>query len=240
MRLTVIASGSKGNAYVLEHSGGLLLLDAGLPYRQIVEALGDAYSQLRAVLVTHEHKDHSKSAAEFARRGVPVLMSKGTADAIGVAQYRMMIDGGWHQLPGATVQAFAAQHDAAEPLGFVVYDRATMERLAYVTDTYYLRYRLPRINYWVIECNYCDDLVDNDSPVDKRRLQSHMGLARLKDLFAGNDLTMAHNIVLVHLSDAKADEWQMVQEITHATGVNTIAAIAGAVIPLGGCNAIIK
>lgn len=232
MRLTVIASGSSANAYVLEYSGGLLLLDAGLPYRQLVEALGTAYCRLRAVLITHEHKDHSKAAAEFARRGVPVVMSKGTADAIVISRFCRMGDGSAARFPGVTIQAFSAQHDAAEPLGFVVYDRETMERLVYATDTYYLRYRLPGVHYWLIECNYCDDLIDPGDPVDRRRLESHMGLDRLKAMFAANDLSKARKIILVHLSDAKADEWRMVQEIAHATGIDTVAAAAGAVIPL--------
>lgn len=232
MRLKVIASGSGGNAYMLEYSGGVLLLDAGLPYRQLVEALGTAYGSLRAVLITHEHKDHSKAAAEFARRGVPVVMSKGTADAIGARWYCRLTDREWMRFQGVTVHAVAAQHDAAEPLGFTVTDHATKERLVYATDTYYLRYQIPFTNYWLIECNYCDDLIDPGEPVDRRRLESHMGLGRLKAMLAANDMAKARKIILVHLSDAKADEWRMVQDVAHTTGVDTVAAAAGMTINL--------
>lgn len=224
MKLTVFASGSRGNAYLLETPDGAVLLDAGLPYRQLV------IGGLLAVLVTHEHKDHSKAAAEFARRGVPVVTSKGTAEAIGLTQYKRLADGEWARFGAVTAQAFAAQHDAAEPLGFVV--TVGGKRLVYATDTYYLKYRIPGVNYWVIECNFCEDLIDEGDALDRRRQRSHMGLERLKTLFAANDLTAAEWILLVHLSDAKSDEWRMVQEIAHATGVETVAARKGLTI----CN----
>ena len=234
MRLKVIGSSSAGNAYVLTLDGGKsLLLDAGVPYRQIVKAVGADWPRLQAALITHEHGDHTAAVADLIDRGMTIYTSAGTA---GVLCNRLPNRWGIvpvkHQVPfwttaGATVTPFNVQHDAAEPLGFIIDDAMARERLVYATDTYYLRYKLRGVHYWLIECNFCDDLVVGDDAVDHRRIQSHMSLDRLKAMFRANDLTQARKIVLIHLSDAKADEKRMVREIAELTGVDTVAAHAG-------------
>lgn len=239
MRLKVIGSSSAGNAYVLTLDGGKsLLLDAGVPYRKIVKAVGADWPRLQAALITHEHGDHVSAVPDLIDRGVMVYASAGTA---GVLCNRLPNRWGIvpvkHQVPfwttaGATVTPFNVRHDAAEPLGFVIDDADARERLVYATDTYYLRYKLPGVHYWLIEANFCDDAVSPDDPVDQRRIQSHMSLDRLKAMFRANDLTQARKIVLIHLSDAKADEKRMVREIAEFTGVDTVAAHAGDEIKL--------
>lgn len=239
MRLKVIGSSSAGNAYVLTLDGGKsLLLDAGVPYRQIVKAVGLDWPRLQAALITHEHGDHTAAVADLIDRGMTTYTSAGTA---GVLCNRLPNRWGIvpvkHQVPfwttaGATVTPFNVQHDAAEPLGFIIDDAMARERLVYATDTYYIRYRLPGVHYFLVECNFCDDLATSDDPVDVRRFKSHMSLDRLKAMLAANDLTQARKIVLIHLSDAKADEKRMVREIAELTGVETVAAHAGDEIKL--------
>jgi len=234
MRLRVIGTGSSGNAYLLTlDSGKSLLLDAGVPYRQILKAVGTDWPKLQAALITHEHGDHTAAVADLIDRGMTTYTSAGTA---GVLCNRLPNRWGIvpvkHQVPfwttaGATVTPFNVQHDAAEPLGFVIDDADARERLVYATDTYYLRYKLRGVHYWLVECNFCDDLATSDDAVDKRRYRSHMSLDRLKAMFRANDLTQARKIVLIHLSDAKADEKRMVREIAELTGVETVAAHAG-------------
>lgn len=239
MRLRVIGTGSSGNAYILTlDSGRSLLLDAGMPYRQILKTVGADWPHLQAALITHEHNDHAAAVGDLTARGMTIYASAGTA---GILCNRIKTH--WGIVPvqhnqaflaaGATVVPFTVQHDAEEPLGFTVTDSATGERLVYATDTYYLRYKVPGVHYWVIECNYCEDaLTETDPAIRRRLLQSHMSLERLKRLLAANDLTQARKIVLVHLSDARSDEARMVREITELTGVETVAARAGMDIKL--------
>ena len=239
MRLKVIGSSSAGNAYVLTLDGGKsLLLDAGVPYRQIAKAVGADWSNLRAALITHEHGDHTAAVADLIARGMTIYASAGTAGVLcNRLTNRFGIVPVKHQLPfwttaGATVTPFNVQHDAAEPLGFIIDDAMARERLVYATDTYYLRYKLRGVHYWLVECNFCDDLVVGDDAVDHRRIQSHMSLSRLKTLLRANDLSVCRKIVLIHLSDAKSDEARMVREIAELTGVDTVAAHAGDEIKL--------
>lgn len=234
MRLRVISTGSKGNAYLLTmDSGASLLLDAGVNYRTILKSVGADWPKLRAALITHEHGDHCAAVGDLTARGMTIYASAGTAGAM-----CNRIADKWGIVPvkhgqpfytsGATVTPFNVQHDAAEPLGFVVQDCDTGERLAYATDTYYLRYKLPGIHYWLIECNYCDDVLTETDPAIRRRLmQSHMSLDRLKKMLAANDLTQCRKIVLCHLSDARSDEARMVREISEQAGIPTFAARDG-------------
>lgn len=234
MQLKVIGTGSAGNAYLLTMTGGKsILLDAGVSYRRILGAVGTAWAKLQGVLVSHEHGDHCAAVGDLTARGMTIYASAGTAGAL-----CNRIADKWGIVPvkhgqpfytsGATVTPFNVQHDAAEPLGFVVQDCDTGERLAYATDTYYLRYKLPGIHYFAIECNYCDDaLTETDPAIRRRLLESHMSLERLKKLLAANDLTQCRQIVLVHLSDARSDEARMVREINEQTGIPTFAARDG-------------
>ena len=235
MRLKVIATGSRGNCYLLTAGEGAsavsLLLDAGVRYDELIRET-DALQGVCGALVTHEHQDHVHCAAKLARLGVPVYMSRGTAAAAGIGSFRAAEDKHQLRIGPFTVLPFRTEHDAAEPLGFLI--RADGTTLLYATDTYYVRYRFPGVNWWLIECNYVDELVENMENVKlrKRLLKSHMGLKRLKELFGANDLRDTRGVVLCHLSDERSDEVRMVREIREAAGAPVLAATAGMEVEL--------
>ena len=67
----------------------------------------------------------------------------------------------------------------------------------------------------------------------KRLLRSHMSLRRLNDALRANDLSKTRSIVLIHLSDHRSDEEEMVRSVQVTTGIeNVCAAAAGMTIPL--------
>src|SRR5438874_2475101 len=77
LRFTVLASGSGGNASLVESDGFGVLIDAGLGPRQLAARFGAAglsWSAVQAVVLTHTHTDHWKdlSLAHLARLGVPL------------------------------------------------------------------------------------------------------------------------------------------------------------------------
>lgn len=230
MRLKVIATGSRGNCYLLTAGDASLeaslLLDAGVRYSELIRET-DGLQGVCGALVTHEHQDHVRCAAKLARLGVPVYMSYGTAAAAGIGGFGAAEDKRQLRIGPFTVLPFRTEHDAAEPLGFLI--RADGTTLLYATDTYYVRYRFPGVNWWLIECNYVDDLVENMENVKlrERLLKSHMGLKRLKELFRANDLRDTQGVILCHLSDERSDEARMVREIGEETGAPVLAASAG-------------
>jgi phosphoribosyl 1,2-cyclic phosphodiesterase len=71
MRMTVLASGSKGNSTVISSSRTRVLVDAGLSCRELLKRMsiaGEDPAQLNAILVTHEHQDHIAGLSVLARR----------------------------------------------------------------------------------------------------------------------------------------------------------------------------
>lgn len=82
VRMTVLASGSKGNSTIVASSTTRILVDAGLSCREILrrmKAAGEDPAALDAILITHEHQDHVQGLAVTARRlGIPVYLTEPT------------------------------------------------------------------------------------------------------------------------------------------------------------------
>jgi phosphoribosyl 1,2-cyclic phosphodiesterase len=82
VRMTVLASGSKGNSTIVATSRTRILIDAGLSCRELrkrLQAAGEDPGSLDAILVTHEHQDHVQGLSVTARKfGVPVFFTEAT------------------------------------------------------------------------------------------------------------------------------------------------------------------
>ncbi len=82
MRMTVLASGSKGNSTVIASSRTRVLVDAGLSCRELLKRMRDANedpAELDAILITHEHQDHVTGLSVLARRlNIPVFFTEPT------------------------------------------------------------------------------------------------------------------------------------------------------------------
>lgn len=247
MKIKVVGSGSSGNCYLVEDEDNILILDAGIPVKKIVSAI-DLGKNVSAVLVTHEHMDHAKSMIQLSDRGIRVFASAGTWEAVAgidnprtwtqrtcVAKKRFKVD-------GFIIIPFDVQHDAEEPYGYYIISDRTNETIVYATDTYYLKYTFPAVNYWLIECNYAVDLVNDqfsggEIGIDLRNrlMKSHMSLERLKDVLRANDLSETRALILCHLSDQRSDQDRMIKEINELCGVDTYVADAGAEFTLSLC-----
>ncbi len=128
LRVTSLASGSSGNALLVQAESAALLIDCGLPQRAIERHLrhaGLSPANLAAILLTHEHGDHALSAGPLARRhGVPLVANGPTADALGPAlegaALHELAVGGALALGPFDVRSFPVPHDAAAPVGYAI------------------------------------------------------------------------------------------------------------------------
>jgi phosphoribosyl 1,2-cyclic phosphodiesterase len=245
MKLKVLASSSKGNCYILQSPTGSLLLETGLPWKQIQKGLDFDLSGIVACLVTHGHGDHIKSARDVLRAGIDVWLSEGAMHNMPEGKssdYRLpyLTESG-HQfnVGDFTILAFATEHDVLDSLGFFIQYRPTGERLLFATDTFYLRNKFAGMNYVCIECNYCKDILDRniesgliDEGMKRRLLESHMSLDHCKDFLKANDLGQCREIILLHLSEGNSNAARMVREINELTGINTVVAVPGLEVEL--------
>ena len=238
MKLQVIGTGSKGNSYALHAGEEILLLDAGLPYKEILKALSYDTSKVIGCLVTHEHQDHSKACKDILKAGIGCYMSNGTQEALQIENWDCISVEGkkTFKIGSFDVMPFSTEHDAAEPFGFFIRNNVTCEKLVYMTDTYYSKYTFDNVDYWIVECNYIDELMQSDTETPKalknRLLESHMSLNRLVDMFKANNTKLASKIVLVHLSESRSDEKFMCHTIASVTNTPCMAASNGIMIEL--------
>lgn len=221
-----LASSSAGNAYRITDGVTPLLLEAGLPYRDIQRALVFRMSQVSCCLISHEHLDHAKAAKDIMKAGVPVYTSQGTAGALNLSGHRLNLIEAHQQFTIGTwsILPFDIEHDAAEPLGFILANTAG-DKLVFLTDTYYCRYRFAGLTHIMVEANYSIDIVNRRvaagdlHPAQKRRLlRSHFGLEHVKDFIKANDISRLQEIWLLHLSDGNSDADRFKQEIQSITG----------------------
>lgn len=241
MKLTVLGSSSSGNSYLLTASNGeTLVIEAGVRFDKVKRALGFDLSKVVGCVVTHEHGDHARYAADFARAYIPVRMSRGTLMAKGLDSGKAVCavePFKAFRLGEFDIMPFPVEHDAAEPFGYLIRHQECGNVL-FATDTYYLRYRFPRLSNILIECNYSQDILgDNyrDGRIDRQRyvrtVKSHMSYETCRETLLANDLSRVNNIVLIHLSRDNGDGRQFAQGIAIATGKLVTAARPGLTIP---------
>ncbi|MBC1722284.1 MBL fold metallo-hydrolase [Listeria seeligeri] len=227
MKIKTIASGSKGNAYVISNGRSKLLIECGINFDLIRKALDFDLSVVAGCLISHEHGDHTAGVKKMLRTSnIKIYASEGTFSALNIPASRQFIlkekntqnVGEWIVLP------FRTEHDAKEPLGFMIQHQN--ERLLFITDSYYVRYKFKNINWLMIECNYSTDILEQNvaerviHPVQKKRvLQSHFSLENVKDFLKANDLSHLREIHLMHISDSNGDPERFKREIQAMTGV---------------------
>lgn len=241
MQIQVIGSSSSGNCYILKTATGSLMLECGVNFQKIKKALGFDLRDVKACIITHEHKDHSKAVSDVMAAGIDVWMSNGTADALDLKGYRLnrIQKDGFHLIGDFTIIPFDTQHDCREPLGFLIIYRPTGETLLFATDTYYIRYKFPGINYILIECNYIPDILKANVEygiVDEfrknRLLTSHFSLDNVLEFIKANDMSKVKKIILMHLSDQNSDAVRMIKEIQYQSQRPTLVAEPGMIIDL--------
>ena len=126
------------------------------------------------------------------------------------------------------------QHDAIEPLGFLIQYKPTGEKLLYATDTYYIKYKFNKLNYLLLECNYNQEIAKENvknGVINKTRytrlLESHFSLDNVLKFLASNDLRYVKNIILCHLSDTNSNQMIMQNRVYEQTKIKTTIARPG-------------
>lgn len=234
MELQVLGTGSSGNCYALHDGNQIILLDAGIPAKHIMRGINHRIGDVVCCLITHEHQDHCKAVRDLHRLGVPLYGTRGTREALpgsGIDDSKSM-----HQrrIGNFDIMDFPVIHDTKEPCGWLVGNARTGERLLYATDTSGLMFTFPRINYWLIECNYMDSMMDDDTPavMRERLAKSHMSLAKLCEVFAANNLSECKQIILCHWSRQRLDPKEAVDWVRSVTRKPVEVAREGACISL--------
>lgn len=239
MEIDVLGTGSSGNCYKVKIGRATLLLECGLPYKLIQRKLNFKVSEIDACLLTHEHQDHAKAVKELMRAGIDCYMTKGTVEALGLSGHRLKTFRPFEKaryysevIEGLIVLPFEAVHDVAEPVSYYIrtyskYDEK--ESLVFVTDTAYMKYKIPACDVLMIECNYVKSVLDKQVEEEKinislrnRIVKNHLSLESLVEALKVANLSKCKKIYLMHLSDSNSDEKLIKRTIQELTGVEVV------------------
>lgn len=227
MVITAYASGSTGNLYKIDNGRTQVLIECGVAYKKIQQYLHYKIHDINGILVSHEHKDHAKAVKDLLHIGKDIYTSAGTAESLNAnnePSLHIVESKKPFQIGSFVITPFDTQHDAAEPLGFIIAD--DKDKLLFATDTYYLKYRFTGLTQIMIECNHSYKIIDQNvsegflnKVLASRLVKSHFSLENVKKWLTENDLSQVEEIWLLHLSNLNSDADVFKKEIAAMTGL---------------------
>jgi ribonuclease BN (tRNA processing enzyme) len=225
MKLIVINSNSKGNAYILESGSEILLLESGVRLREVTSKL-NPQKNVVGLCASHVHADHGKYINQYLNRfGCESVTSENA------------ISGKTYPLGEFCVTPFEVYHDV-KCFGFLVHHKE-MGTLLFATDTYSLPFTFKGIDHWLIEANYADDILEDNltsGRIDKKQhdriIISHFSLDNCIKALQESHAERAKNVVLLHLSARNSDKQMFRDRVAGALGCPTYVAQKGLEIRL--------
>ncbi len=214
MQIASIGSGSKGNATLLRSADSCLLVDCGFSLAQFekrIQRLQLDPANINAILVTHEHSDHAAGVCRLAENyRIPLYMTVGTANALKLADYRVINGGQLLQFGDLAVQVVTVPHDAAEPVQFVFTDQQTGRRFGVLTDSGHISPHMLQmydgLHGLLLEFNYDKDMLAQGSypPMLKQRIagrHGHLSNEQSLQLLQRIDISALDCLIAAHISE---------------------------------------
>ena len=219
LKFCSLYSGSSGNSSLVQSKNINILIDAGVSGKKIVDALASiniAIENISAILVTHEHSDHTQSIATLSKKyNIPVYANKKTWEAmqdkkekISKENIKYFNNNKSFSLDDLNIFPFDIPHDAADPCGFSISDNYSKISIAteigHMTNN--ILDNIKNSNFLLLEANYEPDVLKCSSyPFHlKERIASPIG--HLSNIEAGKTINYlsnfgVKNIMLGHLSN---------------------------------------
>lgn len=219
--IKVLASGSKGNCYLIDNGETKLLLDAGIPFNQIQIGCDFRVSDISGCLVSHRHGDHAKAIKDLLKRGINVYGPKDLQNINPqISVLKPLIK---YNIGSFMIVPFELTHDV-ECYGYQI-NSIGKQKLVYITDTAYVRYTFSELTHVMIEANYDTEIIrkntlnmDINGNLASRIIQSHMDIKTVEEFLDANDLSKLQQIYLLHLSDSNSNADEFKDRIQKKTG----------------------
>ena len=231
MQIEVLASSSLGNAYIVSDGVTSILLDAGIPYKELQVKSDFKINGVAACILTHLHQDHSRAVKDLLKYAIDVYALPETLSALNVSEHHRT-----HRvepLKPFTVYTFEimaiTMHHDCPCVGYMVYSNVTNERLFFATDTYKITVNPQSIDYLILEINYQKEIVNNlvnegimESSIRARLLFSHFELSKALNWLKRIDKSRLKRIYVAHLSNGHSNAEEIKRAVIAETGVPTV------------------
>jgi phosphoribosyl 1,2-cyclic phosphodiesterase len=234
--VTALGSGSSGNSFVIHSAGGNILIDAGFSRKELIRRMKEVNVEpesIRAVLLSHEHDDHVKGCRVFCDQfQIPLCASFETLkylqrkDTEGKGKFlrlpkniRQFQPGSKFEICGMTILPFTVQHDAIDPVGFVISGKNTS--IGFASDlgavNALAKIRLSGCDILILESNYDLDMLrrsDRQIHLKKRIAGPHGHLNNLDAVAALDELLTERTkvLMLVHAS-SECNDYSLVRSL---------------------------
>ena len=231
-------SSSEGNAYILKCDNEALLVELGVPFREIRRALNNDISMVKAALVTHVHSDHSEYIPQAQQKGISVYSCQEVADKYKRVNVIKVGQEEKERFGGFFVQPVHVPHNV-ECYSFLI-THEEFGRLWFITDCREFtltRKHAPNVNHIFIECNYAESvIIDRMCETNKgndSRSEHHMELSKTIKALKNNYSPDLMTVGLLHLSNGNSDENMFRQRVVDELGFHNIVVMdKGVSIPL--------
>lgn len=225
MQLHCIATGSTGNCYTLtSNSGETLILDCGIPIKEIKKGLNWNIRNVVGCIVSHAHSDHSKSVKDFEAMGIPVFAPYISLEPMVIGmEFKIQafdlttVDGRWTHTN--------ADGSECPCYGFLI-THPEMGKMLYITDTELIKWRFKDINHILLGVNYDKDLIDRDNTGKANHVfRGHLPIDTACDFVKANYSDNLQNVIMCHLSSENADSDSFIEKMKKvACGANVDVA----------------
>ena len=228
MDIKILASGSSGNAYRISDGKTSLLLDAGIPFKEIQKGCDFRTGNISGCLVTHRHGDHAKAIPKMLQRGMHVYSNDDVAALHkGVRAMKPLLEYG---IGTFSVLPFEVEHDVP-CYGYQVESQTTGEKLVYITDSAYVKYTFRGLTHIMVEANYAQEIIVDNAKNERipvylaeRVIKTHMSIETMLGLLRANDMSAVRQIYLLHLSDGNSDAEAFKRRVQQETGAEVYIA----------------
>jgi phosphoribosyl 1,2-cyclic phosphodiesterase len=126
---------------------------------------------------------------------------------------------------------FELNHDIPGCMGFILISKETGKKAAYITDSFYTKYKIPGLNYLLIECNNDPEILNQNiengtipASLGNRLMQSHFSIDDVLEFLKVNDLSCMEAIYLIHISEGNGDAKGFQRRVMEQTGIATYIA----------------
>ena len=194
MKLHVLGTGSKGNCYLLENSSEALVIETGIPFKEVKKALGFDTRKIVGVIQTHSHKDHSRYENEYLAAGIPVCRPY-------LNEQTMLRKARFGRFD---IFSFECVHDVP-CVGYVIV-HPDLGKMVYATDTEYVKYVFGDPAVMLIEANYDRNIIPDGAPNREHVMTGHMEIETTLGCIKANLNPNLRSVILCHLSDGNSDE----------------------------------
>ena len=225
MEFRALASSSSGNCYLFTSGGESVLIEAGIPWKKVQQAMDFDTRGIRFCLCSHSHGDHARHVKDVLKAGINVYGPEDVGVTWGCScHYRfygvLKNEGLGFLFPTVDwrVRVFPCVHDVPCYGYLIAYGTS---KAVYIPDTSYSPVKFgPGVTHFLLSVNWSKETLSKDLNQEYRRhvVTSHMSLDTAKKLLAANDLSSVREIHLLHLSSENSDAEYFKREIAKQTG----------------------